>query len=99
MISRLWRGVARGECTAAYIEHLQHETFPALRALPGFKRAAILHRPCGHGTEFLIVTEWESEQDIAAFAGSDVLAAVVPENVQRMMMEFDTRARHYSTIG
>jgi heme-degrading monooxygenase HmoA len=99
MISRLWRGVARVECTAAYIAHLQQETFPAIRRLPGFKRAAILHRPCDRGTEFLIVTEWESEQAIAAFAGDDVLAAVVPEGVRRMMVEFDERASHYTMVG
>jgi heme-degrading monooxygenase HmoA len=99
MISRLWRGVARAECTATYIEHLQQETFPEIRTLPGFKRATILHRPCDLGTEFLIVTEWESEEAVAAFAGNDVLVAVVPEKVRRMMVEFDARARHYTTIG
>jgi heme-degrading monooxygenase HmoA len=99
MISRLWRGVARAECAVTYIEHLQRETFPAIHTLPGFKRAAILHRPCDRGTEFLIVTEWESEEAVGAFAGDDVLAAVVPEKVRRMMVEFDTCARHYSTIG
>jgi heme-degrading monooxygenase HmoA len=98
MISRLWRGITRTECAAAYIEHLQRETFPAIRALTGYKRAAILHRPCDRGREFLIVTEWESEQAIVAFAGDDVLAAVVPEKVQRMMVEFEVRARHYETI-
>ncbi len=98
MISRLWRGIARTECADSYIEHLQRETIPAIRALPGFRRAAILHRRCDLGTEFLIVTEWESEQAIAAFAGNDVLVAVVPEEVQRMMVEFDARARHYTTI-
>jgi len=99
MISRLWRGVARAECALTYIEHLQKETFPAIRALPGFRRAAILHRPCDLGTEFVIVTEWESEEAVVAFAGDDVLAAVVPEKVRRMMVEFDAYARHYSTIG
>ena len=98
MISRLWRGIARAECAVAYIEHLQRETLPAIRTLPGFKRAAILHRPCDRGTEFLIVTEWECEQAVTAFAGNDVLAAVVPESVQRMMVEFDAHARHYTTI-
>ena len=99
MISRLWRGIARVECADSYIQHLQKETIPAIRTLPGFKRAAILHRPCDRGTEFLIITEWESEQAVAAFAGNDVLVAVVPEKVQRMMVEFDACARHYTTIG
>jgi len=98
MISRLWRGLVRSECAGAYIEHLQHETFPALRKLSGFKRASILHRPCELGVEFLIVTVWESEQSIVAFAGSDTEVAVVPEKAQRMMLEFDDRVRHFDTI-
>ena len=98
MISRLWRGIARSECAAAYIEHLQQETFPALQRLAGFKRATILNRPCDRGVEFVILTVWESEQAIAAFAGADAQAAVVPEKVQRMMVEFDDRARHFNTI-
>ena len=98
MISRLWRGIARPEFADAYIEHLQRETFPTLRRLPGFKRATILNRPCDRGMEFLIVTVWESEQAIVAFAGDDALAAVVPEKVQRMMVEFDDRASHFDTI-
>ena len=98
MISRLWRSIARSECAGAYIEHLQRETFPALRRLSGFKRATILNRHCDLGVEFLIVTVWESEQAIVAFAGADAHTAVVPEKVQRMMVEFDDRARHFNTI-
>jgi len=98
MISRLWRSIARSECAAAYIEHLQQETFPALQRLSGFKRATILNRPCDLGVEFVILTVWESEQAIVAFAGADAQAAVVPEKVQRMMVEFDDRARHFNTI-
>ena len=98
MISRLWRSIARSECAGTYVEHLQQETFPALQRLPGFKRAMILNRPCDLGVEFLIVTVWESEQAIVAFAGVDAQAAVVPEKVQRMMVEFDDRARHFDTI-
>jgi heme-degrading monooxygenase HmoA len=98
MISRLWRSVARPECAGAYVEHLQQETFPALQRLSGFKRASILNRPCELGVEFLIVTVWESERAIVAFAGADAEAAVVPEKVQCMMVEFDNRARHFNTI-
>jgi heme-degrading monooxygenase HmoA len=98
MISRLWGAIARSEYADAYIEHLQQETFPALRRLSGFKRATILNRPCDLGVEFLIVTVWESEQAIVAFAGADAQAAVVPEKVRRLMVQFDDRARHFNTI-
>ena len=58
----------------------------------------LFRSPCDLGVEFLIVTVWESEQAIVAFAGADAQAAVVPEKVQRMMVEFDDRARHFNTI-
>lgn len=98
MISRLWRGVVRPECASAYIEHLQRETSPALQRLSGFQRMTILNRPCDLGVEFLVVTVWDSEESIVAFAGADAQAAVVPEKVRLLMVEFDDRARHFNTI-
>ena len=95
MIARHWRGIARATAADAYIEHLRVETFPALTQLPGFLSASILRRAVPLGVEFLIVTYWESLERIGAFAGPDLEAAVVPEVVQGMMVEFDTRARHY----
>ena len=57
-----------------------------------------LRRDVARGVEFLIVTRWESLQAIHAFAGRDAEVAVVPANVQRMMLEYDERARHYELI-
>jgi heme-degrading monooxygenase HmoA len=51
------------------------------------------------GVEFLIVTRWKSATAIRAFAGSDPEAAVVPASVQRMMVEYDERARHFEIVG
>ena len=95
MIARHWRGIARATDAEAYVEHLRVETFPALAQLPGFLSASILRREVPLGVEFLIVTNWESLESISAFAGRDVETAVVPAVVQGMMVEFDTRARHY----
>jgi hypothetical protein len=52
MISRQWRGLARSEMAAAYQEHLQLETFPAIRKIDGFVDAGILKRPVTGGIEF-----------------------------------------------
>jgi len=95
MIARHWRGIARATAADAYIEHLRVETFPALAQLPGFLNASILRRDVPLGVEFLIVSYWESLERISAFAGPDLEAAVVSAVVQGMMVEFDTRARHY----
>ncbi len=35
---------------------------------------------------------------IEKFAGADVEAAVVPDKVQSMMLEYDRRVRHYDVV-
>ena len=98
MISRQWRGLARTESAAAYEEHLRRETFPSLGAIEGFIDASILKRTVENGVEFLIVTRWQSLHAIEKFAGGDAEVAVVPETVQRMMIDYDRRARHYEIV-
>lgn len=98
MISRHWRGLARTSQADNYVRHLRTETFPALRRLPGFVNASILSRRQGKGVEFLIVTQWDSLDAIAGFAGTDPEAAVVPAEVAEMMIEYDRRVRHFEVI-
>jgi heme-degrading monooxygenase HmoA len=99
MISRHWTGIARRDCADRYVAHLEEETFPRLASLAGFMRATILRREVDSGTEFRVVTVWESEQSIRAFAGADLEAAVVPDKVQPMMVECDRRAVHYEVVA
>jgi len=98
MISRQWRGLAKAACAAEYEEHLRTETFPALNTMPGFIDASMMKRPFDHAVEFLVVTRWESLESIVRFAGADLEAAVVPAKVQAMMVEYDTRVRHYEIV-
>ena len=95
MISRHWRGIAKREDADSYVAHLKGDTFPKLASLAGFVRASILRREVPNGTEFRVVTVWESLQAIRAFSGADVESAVVPPAAQAMMVEFDRRAAHY----
>ena len=94
MISRQWRGLAKVAFAEAYVQHLHAETFPTLHKLPGFVGASILRRSVPEGVEFLVVTTWASVEAIRAFAGADVETAVVPRNVQEMMVAFDRVVRH-----
>jgi heme-degrading monooxygenase HmoA len=98
MISRQWRGLARRESAAHYIEHLETETFPSIAKLAGFVDASILKRNVPRGVEFLIVTRWRTLDSIRAFAGNDVETAVVPDKVQAMMLEYDRVVRHYEIV-
>ena len=98
MISRQWRGLAKPEHAVGYLEHLREDTFPTLRKIPGFIDASILRRSVDEGIEFLIVTRWKSMEAVKRFAGGDPEAAVVPEKVQAMMIEFDRSVRHYEIL-
>jgi heme-degrading monooxygenase HmoA len=98
MISRHWKGVAKPGQAEAYVRHLTSETFPSLARIPGFIRASILKRNLETGTEFQIVTVWESLDAIKAFAGREPDVAVVPAIVQAMMSSYDQRVVHYEIV-
>jgi heme-degrading monooxygenase HmoA len=95
MISRHWKGIAKPGETENYITHLRTDTFPKLSEISGFIEASILKRAVAQGTEFLIITVWESIEAIERFAGTPSDIAVVPEVVQAMMVEYDKNVRHY----
>lgn len=95
MISRHWKGIAKPGEAENYIAHLRTDTFPKLSEIRGFIEASILKRAVAQGTEFLIVTVWESIEAIERFAGAQADIAVVPEVVQAMMVEYDKNVRHY----
>lgn len=98
MISRHWKGLVKPGCAGAYVDHLERETFPSLRRLPGFVEGSILRRETNEGTEFQIVTVWQSLEAIRAFAGPDAGAAVVPEAAQKLMIRYDRFVVHYEIV-
>jgi heme-degrading monooxygenase HmoA len=98
MISRHWKGFAKREFADRYVGHLKNETFPQLASLPGFIRASILRRELADGTEFQVVTLWDSLRSIEAFTGADIDAAVVPSEVQAMMIDYDRSVAHYEVV-
>jgi heme-degrading monooxygenase HmoA len=98
VISRQWRGLAHPNHADAYEEHLRSHTFPALREIAGFIDASILRRRIERGVEYLVVTRWASMAAILRFAGTDVEAAVVPAEVDSMMIEYDRRVRHFEVV-
>ena len=95
MISRHWKGLCKREDAGRYVEHLKRETFPQLATLPGFVRATILRRELADGTEFQVVSVWQSLAAIEAFAGRSVEGAVVPAAVQAIMLSYDQSVAHY----
>lgn len=98
MISRHWKGVAKPEEADHYIHHLRNNTFPKLARIGGFIGASILRRSIAEGTEFLVVTTWQSIEAIREFTGESVQTAVVPPEVQAMMVDYDREVAHYEIV-
>lgn len=98
MICRYWRGLVRPDSSDTYIEHLRGHTFPQLARIPGFQGASLMKRKLAVGVEFVVQTRWDSLDAIVAFAGQDAEVAVVPEEARRLMVEYDSRARHYEVV-
>ena len=97
-VIRQWKGIVKPGLADEYIRHLNEETVPSLRAIPGFGSASILRREVEEGTEFQVVTGWRSLDAIRAFAGDDLTLAVVPPAVQKLMVRYDDRAVHYEQV-
>src|SRR5262245_9479803 len=99
MISRHWKGTTKPGRADDYIAHLRSQTFPKLASIAGFRRAEILRRERPEGTEFRIVTEWESLDAIRAFAGDRLEDAVVPAVAAAMMVDYDRTVTHYEVVA
>ena len=63
--------------------------------MEGFIDASILKRDLAAGTEFLVITKWQSINAIKQFAGENYDTAVVPQVAQEMMVTYDKLAKHY----
>lgn len=94
MIARHWKGLARRERAEDYIRYLQEETFPKLTDIDGFVYASILKRETERGMEFLVISHWQSLEAIRQFSG-EANVAVVPLDVQEMMVEYDREVQLY----
>jgi heme-degrading monooxygenase HmoA len=95
MIARHWKGIAKPGEADNYINHLKTDTFPKIGTIDGFVKAYILTSETAKGTEFLIITFWDSMEAIKSFAGETADVAVVPAAVQAMMIEYDRNVIHY----
>ena len=98
MISRHWRGLARLAEAGAYERHLLGPTLAELEEIPGFIDVALHRRRFKEGIQFLVITRWQSLEAITKFAGPDAEAAVVPAEVEAMMIEFDRRVEHFEVV-
>jgi heme-degrading monooxygenase HmoA len=98
MIVRLWKGRALPEQADAYKTHVTTTVFPKLAQLKGFLRGRVLCRDLDRHVEFLVMTEWESQTAIRAFAGDTPDLAVVGPAARAVLSDYDSRVEHFEVI-
>jgi heme-degrading monooxygenase HmoA len=95
MIVRTWRGATRAADADAYVEHLMGTGIPEYEATPGNRGTLMLHRTAGDREEFLILSWWDTLDDVHGFAGVDIASAVFYPEDDRFLVERDLEAFHW----
>lgn len=99
MIARLWFGSTRAEDADAYVDYLERTGVATHRATPGNRGSLVLRRRRDERAEFLVLSLWESEEAIAAFAGEEIGRAVYFPEDERFLIERRDEIDHYEIVA
>jgi hypothetical protein len=75
MITGIWHGRTTAAKSDEYLNLMRTVAIPDYRSIPGNKGAYALRRIEGDTAHFLMLTFWESEDAVRAFAGDDISVA------------------------
>jgi heme-degrading monooxygenase HmoA len=95
MITRIWHGRTAKAKSDEYLELMRTVAIPDYRSTAGNKGAYALRRIEGDVAHFLMVTFWESEDAIRAFAGSDISVAKYYDFDKNFLLEKEPTSIHY----
>lgn len=99
MIARLWHGITPTSKADEYLAYLNRTGIPDYQATPGNQGVTILQRTDGDQTHFLLISLWESEEAIRAFAGEDIeVAHYYPEDTA-FLLELEPNVVHYQVLA
>jgi antibiotic biosynthesis monooxygenase (ABM) superfamily enzyme len=95
MIARVWRGSTRAEDADAYAAYLEETGMKGARALPGNRGTLVLRHVEGGYAEFETILLFDAMENIRAFAGDDLEAAVFFPEDDRYLVEREPTVRHF----
>ncbi len=97
MITRIWHGRTPAAKSDEYLHLMRTVAIPDYRATPGNTGAYALRRIEGDIAHFLMVTFWDSEDAIRAFAGDTITAAKYYDFDKNFLLEMEPASTHYET--
>lgn len=95
---RIWGGATTARDADAYLAYLERTGFAEYRATPGNRGVLALRRIVDGRAELLLLSAWESEAAIRAFAGQDMDQAVFYPEDDRFLVARDETVRHYDVV-
>ena len=98
MITRIWHGRTAAAKADEYLHLMRTVAIPDYRATPGNKGAYALRRIEGDIAHFLMLTFWESEDAIRAFAGNNISVAKYYDFDNNFLLEMEPVSSHYETF-
>ena len=98
MLARTWSGRAPAAKADAYFEFLKETGIKDYLATPGNRGVLVLRKVLGDEAEFLLVSFWESETAIRAFAGEDMEKAHYYPADKDYLLNFAPTADHYDVL-
>jgi heme-degrading monooxygenase HmoA len=98
MITRIWHGATPVAVADEYLRRMQAVAIPDYRSTPGNKGAYALQRIDDGVAHFLMLTFWESEDAIRAFAGNDISKAKYYDFDHKFLLELESSCFHYETF-
>jgi heme-degrading monooxygenase HmoA len=99
MIARVWCGVVAAADADAYADYMLETGVPGYASTPGNQGVYMLRRTTDAGCEFVMLSLWESMDDVRAFAGADTDQAVFYPEDDRFLIDRDLIARHYEVVA
>jgi antibiotic biosynthesis monooxygenase (ABM) superfamily enzyme len=96
VIARVWRGWTKPHDADAYAEFLSARLLPSVAArVGGFRGADVFHRRDGPDVEFLVITFFDSLDDVRRFAGDRIDVPVIEPEAAGLLVRGDDRVQHY----
>jgi len=95
VIARVWRGATLAEDGEEYAAYLEETGMKGARAIPGSRGTLVLRRERAGYAEFETILLFDSLEDVKAFAGDDLDAAVFFPEDDRFLVERELAVKHY----
>ncbi len=99
MIARTWHGITPREKADEYLQLMLTVAVPDYQAIPGNRGVYVLRRLDGDQAHFLLLTLWESEAAIRAFAGAEMEKAKYYPFDSDFLLELEPTATHYAVFA